>query len=732
MTVMAVRLVYGTTATTTTMCRSKNGGPMAAEPIAPWQYDLFVSYAHRDVVPAGRLSELTFQIAQSFEARAGRPPRIFVATEEIAQATLWEERISSALRASAALLVLYTESYFGSAACCREWDTFLILESERREAFSLRPYESLVFPILLAEPVEPESAGMPDRARRVRELRERQFVDLTHGRRRAAAAKARIERLVVDLLELLRKMSAGPAQVESVTAPPRPLTLVEGEATPLVTTYSGRDSRKLTALLAKAKTAVVVGIANSWVVDCVEAALAEKRRESGAGAFWDHLRVVFLAEHLLPYVQDEFDVDFPNPEEALKRRTQRAGSAKRQLMSFLLRSGVHGRWSLHTYPHLLPFAGNLFTMPDGKRVVQLAISRPSRAEEDNLYVDFLDRVDQFFESAFREIVEASREEHEVVLVGVPVADRGFLCRSARFRRAVMVQGRNTADWLAAVLVLTWRTGRHGPEPLLQINSPQNSTREIGKASHVSGYVNQRDQDGSAGRWTDVPLGGGEFVLSTTTAEAAVRRELLTDFDIADPARSPRLVDTTAFYYPDKENLYFYVFDQEVAPTHVFPEHVQMFGWTVDELMDVRKHQVCTNSIVALGAPMTSTQRRLVSSLVQFNLRAHAEPRLAAEVGVAMREGRLPEQLRRRLEQTAAAARVHKYSTGRELGVDGLAGLQYRAFFTHLLPTYAAVGVPGADAVLAAIDRDTDRAAAVRELSGAYLDEQLICSLPIEV
>src|SRR6266540_1791758 len=167
----------------------------------------------------------------------------------------------------------------------------------------------------------------------------------------------------------------------------------------------------------------------------------------------------------------------------------------------------------------------------------------------------VDRVDQLFEATFQEIVESSHEEHELVLVGTPVGSTDkFICRGARFRRSVLVEGKNTADWLPAVLVITWRHGSHGPEPLLQMNSPQTSTREMGKISHVSGYINQQDQ--TVGPQVGRAASAESFELSPDTPLNALKRELASDFAIQSLLFAPTLVGTERFFYPDKENLFF--------------------------------------------------------------------------------------------------------------------------------------------------------------------------------
>jgi hypothetical protein len=65
-------------------------------------------------------------------------------------------------------------------------------------------------------------------------------------------------------------------------------------------------------------------------------------------------------------------------------------------------------------------------------------------------------------------------------------------------------------------------------------------------------------------------------------------------------------------------------------------------------------------------------------------------------------------------------------------IAGLSGLQYREFFTMLLPLYEQFGVPGAAEQLSAIHDDEPRRKALDELSAMYQDEDLMSTIPIEL
>lgn len=532
-----------------------------------------------------------------------------------------------------------------------------------------------------------------------------------------------VSRLSVDDLASLASTgvppTSAPGKSDSRTVAPR------------VAAYSGVNPQKLARIMADAQAVTILGL-DEWVPDCVEEAIHLKRQEMGPTAFWNYLHVVFCTDELLPYVRDEISIEFPDRVEALRRRVQRNAQIKRRLMSLLLRTGVPGRWTLYSYPYLPPFVGSLFVMPNGRKIVQLAVKRPSGADGDCVYVDFLDGVDHYFEPVFREIIESSSEEQEVVVVGAPKsAGKEFIYRSARFRRSVLVEGRNAEDWLAAIVAITWRKTVEGGEPLLQLNTPNTSTREMGKASHPSGYINQKDCFPVA-RPNRVPEIAGEFELPLESAYAALQRELREDFGIVDVPSAPQFNGTIPFFYADKENLFFYLFEQEFATLQKFSTVKQMFPWTVSELISLRKHQVLGNALNIVTGSMSLEQADRACRLLTLNLTVHGEFYLGEEVNRAMKIGQVSADLKRRITEQYEATKIFKYSMGREIYVEGIAGLQYRAFFSHLLPAYARIGVPGAADAISSIEDDRRRSDAASTLQALYINEQFMVSLPIEV
>ncbi len=587
-----------------------------------WEYDVFVSYTRFDETLTGLVQHMTEALRTHYKRLTGRPLRIFQDTEALPTAALWQDRILSALRGSATLLAIYTPSYFQSEWCAREWDFFLAMEPERRQKFHLGDFDSLVFPIIAAEGITFPDASSIQHTRQS-ELQARQalrFVDLDPTSLSYAKHIATLARHLARILALV-------AQVPISDTPDggyKPQLNI-----PLVTTSGRSDVHRLTTLLADAESAIIIGVTNDELSVILEPSLKAKRLKArDEGAFWDSLRIVFLAEDLLAFVEDHFTTEISNPREAHHRRARHAGQIQRQIMSLLIRQGAPGHWRLYAYPYALPFAGYLFTMPDGRRIVQLEIARASRMPGDNVYIQFVDRVDTQLDEAFREVVSSSQEQHEIVLIGTPGVEPGsFACRGARFRRSVLLGGHNTADFLPCIVAITWRASLRGVEPLLQLNTPSNSTREMGKASHVSGYINERDY------WAALPTqadrsSGEEMWLTPSVAVAALHRELQSDFGIEDSRGAVNLVATVPFYYADKENLFFFVLEREIPAAHLFSANSRMFGWSIDELLAARFRQVLQNAIAALQHPLTARQRERALKMLTLNLHAHGQHDLA--------------------------------------------------------------------------------------------------------
>ncbi len=207
---------------------------------------------------------------------------------------------------------------------------------------------------------------------------------------------------------------------------------------------------------------------------------------------------------------------------------------------------------------------------------------------------------------------------------------------------------------------------------------------------------------------------------------------MTDFSINEPELLPRFIQTEPFYYADKENLFFYIFSQEINSTHQFTSDVQMFGWSVDELIRVRRHHVLSNAKLSLTAELSERQRLRAHELIVANLLAQGDEDLATQLSQEMTQKKFSRELAARLDFELNASRTFKYAFGRELEVQGLAGLQYRIFYSTLLPAYAELGIERASEHLEEIRRSQLRSEAVADIKRIYAEPDHILALPIEV
>jgi hypothetical protein len=441
--------------------------------------------------------------------------------------------------------------------------------------------------------------------------------------------------------------------------------------------------------------------------------------------------VVFASESLLFLVHDELDAAFPDREEAIRLRFQRAGHGRRAVASFFLLSNRPTHWSMHEYPYLLPFVGAMFEMPDGSKIVQVATLRPSYRVADYLFLEFAEMAGElaYYQAAFEDVVQHSEPQDEVVLAGRPHATRsGFLCLGSRFRRSVMLPDRGQpSDWLPSVLVCTYWEQPDRIEPLLQLRTRENSSHEVGVLSHVSGFVYQHDiTESDLTRQV-------EFPLPLEAAENAARRELRDELGLTGEQPPIELLDSLKLHAVDHESLYFFLFalalPRSVRP---FPPSSQIRPWALADLLQLRRHQALSYAEQLVGrATLTARQADLAARALKSNLVLHDLGQLGAALSDHLYQQERPADLRdelRRLREQSALP--HPAAEGGL--IQGLGRLQYREFFSSLLPLYARIGVPGASEELARIRMDPAKEAALAELRELYRDELSMRDLATEV
>jgi hypothetical protein len=377
---------------------------------------------------------------------------------------------------------------------------------------------------------------------------------------------------------------------------------------------------------------------------------------------------------------------------------------------------------MYDSPYLPPLIGTLFEMPDGRRIVQLLIRRQVGNAGDHLYLEFEDTRGQYFSTAFDEIVQSSVDDNKVAPVGAVNGQR-FRVRETRYRWSVLIEGSGAKDWLAMVLVVTWRVRDGQAEPLLQLRTRLNATREPNRLTHLAGHITHDDP----------PVRGTEFGLNDAVPLAAARKRVQMETGEVDTGDLAPLT-TGAYIHPDKEHLFFFVYSCRLPDGLELWPQAEMSPVSVPELLAIRKNQVLRNALSLCQKPPASRQVRIHAfEIVALNLILHdlddiaqllrnaATVRTVAFETIAAELGRLEAQTRQTWPGFEGDAEL-----------DGLSGLQFREFYATLLPFYETIGVPGAAEELALIGEDETKRAAVDRLSQLYRDERIMKSIPIEL
>jgi hypothetical protein len=319
-------------------------------------------------------------------------------------------------------------------------------------------------------------------------------------------------------------------------------------------------------------------------------------------------------------------------------------------------------------------------------------------------------------------VQSSADDNKLAPVGSVIGQR-FRVLEKKFRWSVLIDGSGAKGWLAMVLVVTWRVRNGKAEPLLQLRSHLNATRELDRLTHLAGHITH----------DDLPVQGMEFGLGDVIPIAAAQRRVQMETGETDTGELTPLT-TGTYIYPDKENLFFFVYSYRLPDGLELWRQAEISPVSVPQLLSIRKNQVLRN---ALSLCKDARARRQVSAdafeIVALNLVLHdcadmaqklkdAAAARTADFGTIVSPlGRLEEQTRQKWPGYEAEAELY-----------GLSGLQFREFYAILLPFYASVGVPGAAEHLALLDEDETKRAAVARLSQLYRNERVMKSIPIEL
>jgi hypothetical protein len=474
-------------------------------------------------------------------------------------------------------------------------------------------------------------------------------------------------------------------------------------------------------LLSQAENITIIGFTNETLATMLRSALARKRaamlRPDGC---WSSVRVVFLGDELLDLVSDERG--YPDPVEARRLRRQLAVFGRRTVRVFL--RGLPGRasWAIYDSPSFPPLIGTLFEMPEGRRIVQLLIRRRQRSASDHLFLELGDTRGHYFSAVFDEIVDNSIDDNKVVPAGVVVGER-FRVTSTRYRRSVLLDGSGSRGWLAMVLVITWRMRDGHAEPLLQLRTQLNATRELDRLTHLAGHIMQDEPA--------VP--GIQFGLDDEIPMAAARSRVQMETGEADLGELQSLA-TGRYIHPDKEHLFFFVYGCQLPEDLQLWDQAEMSPLSVQELLDIRKNQVLGKALsLCQVASLPRQVRGAAFEIAALNLILHDYADLAqkltdagaartAEVGAIAAE----------LADLEVRTRQTWPGFEQEVEVAGLSGLQFREFFTILLPYYVRVGVPGAAEHLMLVRDDVAKRKAVERLAGLYRDERILQLIPVEL
>jgi hypothetical protein len=482
-------------------------------------------------------------------------------------------------------------------------------------------------------------------------------------------------------------------------------------------------------LLSEAVNATIVGFTNEHLTGYLARALDRKIALQGPGAFWGSLRVVFCSNRLLEAIIDE-RLDLPDRGEAVRQRRFAAFYGRRSLTVFLRRKIRAARWPIYESPFLPQFAGTLFELPNGQRVVHLLIRSPQRTSSEHMYLELAETPDQYLTRVFEDIVANSATDNTIIPVGIPRGG-GFERTGTRYRHNVLIDHSGATGWLPYVLVVTWRRRGDHAEPLLQLRTPANSERELDRLTHPVTHIYQEDYDESPSG--AVPVPPPRIDLTDLPPQRAARRRLGLEAGEDFPTELvPEGI--TQYLHHDREHLFFFVYSREVPQDFQFPRQADMHPVPFAELLVILENQALRKAELLLRAsPMSNRARFAAAEIVALNLTLHGHAEIAEQLAaLAAQRQQASDRFAATIGQLIEQTRQEWVSGGREIDVLGLSGLHYREFFSTLLPLYARLGVPGAADYLASLKADDARSAAVARLAELYHDVDVITDIPAEL
>ena len=271
---------------------------------------------------------------------------------------------------------------------------------------------------------------------------------------------------------------------------------------------------------------------------------------------------------------------------------------RRTVRIFLRSLPSRASWAIYDSPNFPPLIGTLFEMPDGQRIVQMLIRRRQRSGSDHLYLELDDTRGHYFSAVFDEIVEIGTDDNKMVPAGRLVDRERFRAAATRYRRNVLIDGSGTRDWLPMVLVITWQMRDGRAEPLLQLRTQRNATRELDRFTHLAGHITQ---DKPASRaWSSAQ--------KTPLPMAAAAQRVQMETGQSDPGELSPLV-TGRYFHPDKEHLFFFVYSCQLPDGLQLWPQAEMSALSVPELLSIRENQVLRKALALCQAPPVRRQAR---------------------------------------------------------------------------------------------------------------------------
>jgi hypothetical protein len=182
-------------------------------------------------------------------------------------------------------------------------------------------------------------------------------------------------------------------------------------------------------------------------------------------------------------------------------------------------------------------------------------------------------------------------------------------------------------------------------------------------------------------------------------------------------------------------LFFFIFALELPDGTQFPRPAEMHAFPLAELLAMRANQALRSAVrLCQATGMSPRLWTAAAEIVAINLWLHDHADLGENlVGLAGRPAEERARMAEVISSLVAELTTPSWAAAsREVPLIGMAGWQYREFFSVLLPLYADLGIDGAADLLDAIRGDSRKSEQLALLAKRYLDEDLMASIPIEV